>query len=427
MLEVVDINSNEGDTDFQTEATSDKNNDDGDKDARLVTDGEKDDGSSVGLPVESCYQPMDLGQDVLDSNKTLCIAPAENQTPQNIFTEEGLEAMAFPTLLPDGHNGLFEDREIKLSPSKYFNARLMSADSRFSLNKEYIFFAQYVTKINRITSNISLALRKGKQTTEDGRPVTASMLMDNDQVHGILKSDVGFRFLQPVRGTPPYWQRTMKDLYAMLYQIGIPTWFVTFSAAELRWSEVLSTLLYLNNDDRDPDDLTWVEKCSLISDNPLVCARMFDHRVKSLFTDLIMSPSWPLGEVVDYFFRTEFPQKGSPHIHCLLWIKDAPKLGVNTDQEVCDFIDQYVTCEMPNRDTDPELHDIISTVQVHSKTHSKSCGKYKTVDSTSRDLLSDKHLLPELIMKRRKRKSLTYLKNVHHCNQYPLRLNTNKP
>ena len=349
----------------------------GDESKKDSVNAENDD-TTAGLPVESCFQPVDIGQDVLDSSKTLCIAPAENQTPQNIFTEDGAEAMAFPNLLPDGHFGLFESREIKLSPSKYFNARLLSADRRFSSSKEYIFFAQYVTEINRISSNISLGLRKGKQTKEDGKPITASMLMDTDNVQSILKSDVGFRFLQPVRGTPPYWQRAMKDLYAMIHQLGIPTWFVTFSSAEMRWPEVIKTLLYLNNDDRDPDELEWTEKCALITDNPLVCARMFDHRVKALFSDLIMAPSCPLGKVIDYFIRTEFQQRGSPHIHCLLWIADAPKLGQNTDQEVCDFIDRYITSQTPNIDTDPELYEIVSTVQMHSKTHSKSCKKYSS-------------------------------------------------
>jgi hypothetical protein len=66
------------------------------------------------------------------------------------------------------------------------------------------------------------------------KKLTASMLTNADDLLKNLKSDTGFRFLQPVRGLPPYWQRTMKDLYAMIRQLGIPTWFVTFSAGETR-------------------------------------------------------------------------------------------------------------------------------------------------------------------------------------------------
>ena len=295
------------------------------------------------IPVETCFQPVDIGQDILDTNKIICLAPAEKNKPENIFQEKGSDVMAFPALLPDGQFGLFEDREIKLSPAKYFNARLFSADRRFATNKQFIFFAQYVTEMNYISSNISLALRKGKQTTDDGKPVTASILIDSENLNQILKSDIGYRFLQPVRGTPPYWQRTMKDLYAMIRQLGIPTWFVIFSAAEMRWEEVTRTFLLASNDSRNVEDLDWSDKCALVIDNPVLCARMFDHRVKTLFSDLILSPSNPIGNVVDFFYRTEFQQRGLPHIHCLFWVQDAPKFNENTDEEVCNFIDQYIT------------------------------------------------------------------------------------
>ncbi|XP_062600308.1 uncharacterized protein LOC134261943 [Saccostrea cucullata] len=329
-------------------------------------------------PVETCSQPVDLGQEYLDTeNKVFCIAPGENQTPQSIFQEKGADAMAFPNLYPDGKFGYFEDRPIKLSPTKYFNARLFCADKRFARDNQFIFFAQFMIEMSNIRSNISIALRKGKGNTNDGGKVTASMLTNANDLQKILKSDAGFRFLQPVRGSPPYWQRTMKDLYAMIRQLGIPTWFITFSAGETRWDETINALKD-PEDPRSPGDIEWTEKCHLIRENPVMCARLFNNRVQRLFTDLIMSPSQPVGDVVDFFYRTEFQQRGSPHIHCLLWVRNAPKLNENTEKEICTFVDKYVSCSMPNEKSDPELHDIVNAVQVHSKTHTKSCKKNST-------------------------------------------------
>ena len=37
-----------------------------------------------------------------------------------------------------------------------------------------------------------------------------------------------------------------------------------------------------------------------------------------------MSVSNPIGKIIDYFYRVEFQQRGSPHIHSLLWVQDAP-------------------------------------------------------------------------------------------------------
>lgn len=39
----------------------------------------------------------------------------------------------------------------------------------------------------------------------------------------------------------------MKDLYAMIRQLGIPTWFATFSAGETRWDETMDALKSQND------------------------------------------------------------------------------------------------------------------------------------------------------------------------------------
>jgi len=59
---------------------------------------------------------------------------------------------------------------------------------------------------------------------------------------------------------------------------------------------------------------------------------------------VLKSKAQPLGEIVDYAIRVEFQARGSPHAHCVLWVKDAPKYGVDTDEDICAFIDQYVMC-----------------------------------------------------------------------------------
>ena len=44
---------------------------------------------------------------------------------------------------------------------------------------------------------------------------------------------------------------------------------------------------------------------------------------------------------------------------------------------VCEFIEKYISTMLPDPDVDPELHEIVSHVQIHSKNHSKSCKKGK--------------------------------------------------
>ena len=62
----------------------------------------------------------------------------------------------------------------------------------------------------------------------------------------------------------------------------------------------------------------------------------------------------------------------------MIWIENAPILGVDKDEYVVQFIDKYISCEKPTEKEDPELHEIVSHVQSHSKKHSKSCKKKGT-------------------------------------------------
>ncbi len=57
-------------------------------------------------------------------NEIYNIAPGENRHPVSIMTDRKCEELAFPVLFPKGRFGYFEERKIKLTPVKYFNARL---------------------------------------------------------------------------------------------------------------------------------------------------------------------------------------------------------------------------------------------------------------------------------------------------------------
>ena len=76
-------------------------------------------------------------------------------------------------------------------------------------------------------------------------------------------------------------------------------------------------------------------------------ARHFQYRLSTFFKDVLKSKANPLGEIVDYAIRIEFQSRGSPHAHCVLWVKDAPLYGVDSNSDICAFIDQYVTCAIP--------------------------------------------------------------------------------
>jgi hypothetical protein len=165
-----------------------------------------------------------------------------------------------------------------------------------------------------------------------GDPAVLSILLENNET---------LRFMQPIRGTPAYWSATQKDRFAMLRQFGIPTWFCSFSSAKYRWNDIVATILHHENDTRDPTDLDWAE--TSFEKNPVTVARMFRQRFNIFQRDVILSPANPIGEVIDYFFKVQFQQRGS-HMHCLYWVENAPKLNEDTEEAICEFIDR---CLLP--------------------------------------------------------------------------------
>ena len=62
--------------------------------------------------------------------------------------------------------------------------------------------------------------------------------------------------------------------------------------------------------------------------------------------------------------------RGEPHYHMLLWIENAPVVGIDRPEEVCSFIQDRIMCHIPDSNTSPDLNSFITKYQMHK------CSKY---------------------------------------------------
>ena len=86
---------------------------------------------------------------------------------------------------------------LKLSPVKYFNARLLHYSGRFATNPEYLFFAQFIIEQKKISDSINIALTK-----VHGQPITASHLRSNTQsLQNFICQDQAYRIYSLIRRT----------------------------------------------------------------------------------------------------------------------------------------------------------------------------------------------------------------------------------
>lgn len=301
------------------------------------------------------------------TNQGLTIAPGEGKRPRSMLYDEDATELSFPSI--------FGGQEYKvknnLSFSKIARFQLRNKDRR-AARSDYLFYSMKKAQISRISGAINLCLRK--KTTG----ISASdILAGNVKVEDLIQHDEGYRFLKAERNSPVYWEDIKKRIMAMIRQFGIPTFFITLSAAETKWKPLLKALLTnklkRNVSDAEVENLTFIEKVTLIKEDPVACARYFDYRVRQLFTLFKKNYIFQHHCIIDYYKRTEFQDRGSPHVHMLIWLKDAPKYDKNNQDSTkncIEFIDKFISCSSSNEMVNPDF----LKYQYHK--HSFTCRKY---------------------------------------------------
>eukprot|EP00704_Kipferlia_bialata_P000095 g95.t1 len=93
-------------------------------------------------------------------------------------------------------------------------------------------------------------------------------------------------------------------------------------------------------------------------------ARVFNDKIKHL--DYLLNTVQIFGETVAFTYRVEFQDRNMPHIHALLWLKDPIAAGE---------ADSCVRAEVPDRNVDPLLHDLVMKYMIHGDPED-GCSRY---------------------------------------------------
>jgi len=106
--------------------------------------------------------------------------------------------------------------------------------------------------------------------------------------------DDGYRILKGIRTSPAHWEDEKKKVMVMIRQFGLPTFFITLSAAETRWSELIvllkRNLVKVEINQEEALNLKLRENARLIRTDPVMCARYFDYRYREVIK--LMKKPW---------------------------------------------------------------------------------------------------------------------------------------
>ena len=337
--EIVDIGDEEGPQNEQ------KEEEDEEKEYREKDVVKKNQADVYGksLALAQQYPEMEHG----DEHNAVTIAPGEGEKPKNVLLDKDVDVQAFPDLnSPDGRYGLHEKRAVRLTDQNFFVQTICNRERKFAQNPSYVYFAVSYIELKQIMRNLNMQGRRGREVIgEDGKRT--------------LHLDDAFCVLDNVKQTPRYWQKARYEMYADIDNLGGFQCFWTLSCADLRWEETISKALrdeglevrYSTDGFQSAEELEGVKghvevkslasgvwmslpefleqdanksRHEYVRENVLSLTRCFNQRVKAFIREIVMAKDNPM-RVYKYSYKTEFQNRGAPHVHGVLWM-DMEKL-----------------------------------------------------------------------------------------------------
>ena len=178
-------------------------------------------------------------QNVMEETRDiLSMAPGEGGKPLSIFMDKHSEELSFPTLFC-GQARPDKERDVPILYSELCKSELRRKDRRVASHIPDLFFKAKKLQLKHILDKANICLRKtkGKSIT-----LTAGEVKSQECIDKLVRHDEGYRVFKDLRGSPPYWEKVKKDIFALIRQLGIPTWFSSFSSAETKWHHLLQIL-----------------------------------------------------------------------------------------------------------------------------------------------------------------------------------------
>lgn len=105
-------------------------------------------------------------------------------------------------------------------------------------------------------------------------------------------SDVeGTLHLRKLRTLLDYMKAAQRDFVALIRALWMPTFFLTLSCADTQWPEVLQTAYFHAHGrlatDEEVDDLSYIQRCELVNQDPILIVMCYHVRMLALFRELL--------------------------------------------------------------------------------------------------------------------------------------------
>ncbi|CAF4849785.1 unnamed protein product [Rotaria socialis] len=305
---------------------------------------------------------------ILDSDEALLGPSRTLKAGEDLIwqLQSGMEESTFPWIYPTGEGGeLDRKRPISLKIRDYCKLRLMSADKRWQADPIWTFRAMNLIQRDDLCSAVNYHAKK---------------YYKKDRLCYNIYPSIG----KAVRGTSAYWSTPKKILRAMYATLSKPNIFLSINLQDdIEFLTHIDESRFgnVNNPNyHEIDNLSDDDYLQLVNENSALIARMC-HRRMLAFEKFITDKRHPFFidyAVANYFFKIEFQRGGLPHLHTLLWLNNFPNVDtLDGRKTIIEFIDNFLTTSLPDKQTDLETHMLVKKHQWHIHTFTCSKGNAK--------------------------------------------------
>ena len=97
----------------------------------------------------------------------------------------------------------------------------------------------------------------------------------------------------------------------------------------------------------------------LCTEDPISVSGKFSLKFHAFFHKVLLN-----GKVLGNSYWKKYQARGAPHYHVLLWIRDAPVIGKDDPDKVLAWIQDRITCHIPDKSSSPELYQLVTRYQL---------------------------------------------------------------
>ncbi|XP_071726239.1 uncharacterized protein [Rutidosis leptorrhynchoides] len=313
------------------------------------------DGRSNNLPTTTEVAALIIGDlDGTTDKRDILLETQDKHLKRICELHPSYLALQYPLLFPyaeDGyrtdilHKGVeIEDvsGHIKLTIREFFAYRLQVRVGETSLIlKSRQLLQQFIVDAYTMVENTRLNYIRNNQKAF--RIAQAATLYEAQESGNYDVSIMGTRITLPssFTGGARYMRENYMDAMAIVRAYGYPDLFITFTCNP-NWPEILR---FMKTENLKPED------------RPDINTRVFKIKLDALVTQLKEEKLF--GGLIGALYVVEFQKRGLPHAHICIFIDKTNSLPNASD------IDNVICAEIPDKDDDPELYELVSEFMMH--------------------------------------------------------------